>query len=56
VARVNPSKPTKPIAYGCTTSGGRKTRHLVIGFRVARKPNCIGFIRDFKGKRLVVGN
>jgi len=33
---------------------GYRSCHLVVWFKVARKPRCSGFIRDFKGKGLVV--
>lgn len=32
---------------------GLKSHHLVIWFSITR-PGCIGLIRNFKGKRLVV--
>jgi hypothetical protein len=34
--------------------GGQGIRHLVIWFRVARKPEYTGLIRNFKSKELVV--
>jgi hypothetical protein len=34
------------VACGCTTSWGRWSHHQVVWFRVARKPECIGFIID----------
>jgi len=34
--------------------GGCGSCHLVVWFRVAKKPECIDFIRDSKGKRLVM--
>ena len=33
--------------------GGYRSFHLVVWFRVIRKPRYIGFIRDFKVTRLV---
>jgi hypothetical protein len=40
------------VACGHAASGGHRSHHLIVWFKVARKPGCTGFIRDFKGKRL----
>jgi hypothetical protein len=40
--------------HGRMVFGGQGIRHLVIWFRVARKPEYTGLIRNFKSKELVV--
>ena len=42
------------VAYGREVLEGRWSRHLVVFSRVARKLGCIGFIKDSKGKGLIV--